>query len=428
MINRSYLSLIILGSLSTQAIADDIFTDNFNSGLGNWNVSGSATTNSNYVIDGLSAYLKQTGSIETEISLIGYENIVLEYQMASRLLEASDYCFAEYSLDNGNNFNQLSSLGNGQDSGNYYAFQHSIAESNSLIVRFRAQTGTADHCYIENVKVSGSPISTVTSPQIEVEANLNFGSVVIGSLLEKSLPITNTGSEDLLIQPINFSSSSYTIVQDTCSTSTLAKDASCNISVQFAPDTSGGFNDSININSNDPESPSVFVTLSGTGAQDSSEGYIENYEPLTGSGSVARSQLSHSVLNSNNEISTAVNMQAFALPSEAAQPEHNFEGTLTLIAPETAGIGQFIEHKDSFRYTGNSDDPRKHIPDFSFEFVQSGTHLIPKSRGINLSNHEYWEYILEPGRVWKENNDNGDSRAAIPFALMQKTPTVYTTA
>lgn len=65
--------MIILGSLSTQAIADDIFTDNFNSGLGNWNVSGSATTNSNYVIDGLSAYLKQTGSIETEISLIGYE-------------------------------------------------------------------------------------------------------------------------------------------------------------------------------------------------------------------------------------------------------------------------------------------------------------------------------------------------------------------
>ncbi|NND45871.1 MAG: hypothetical protein HKN58_11155, partial [Xanthomonadales bacterium] len=80
----------------------------------------------------------------------------------------------------------------------------------------------------------------------------------------------------------------------------------------------------------------------------------------------------------------------------------------------------FDEIKDTFRYTNNQDSTRKHLPEFDFEFIQTGTHLFPVERGTMTDSHPEWEYILEPGRVWQENSDNGYSRAAIPFTLHQK--------
>ncbi|MGM0595536.1 MAG: hypothetical protein ACQES9_00700 [Myxococcota bacterium] len=52
--------------------------------------------------------------------------------------------------------------------------------------------------------------------------------------------------------------------------------------------------------------------------------------------------------------------------------------------------------------------------------------MIPVVRGLsygdNSTPHDErgYDYIVGPGRVWKENSDNGYSRAAFPFALIQK--------
>lgn len=140
-------------------------------------------------------------------------------------------------------------------------------------------------------------------------------------------------------------------------------------------------------------------------------------DPLTGNGNVTRTLLTYNDLMTGSS-SAPVDDSAFALPANAAMPDHVFEGSLELLNEATSG--GFSEIKDTYRYTGAGDDPRKHLPEFNFEFVQNGSHLIPVTQGLVYTGHPYWNYIVGPGRVWKENSDNGYSRAAFPFALVQR--------
>ena len=118
-------------------------------------------------------------------------------------------------------------------------------------------------------------------------------------------------------------------------------------------------------------------------------------------------------------LSTApVDDSAFALPADAAMPDHIFEGQLELSGE--AINGGFSEVKDILSLTGTADDPRKHLPEFNFEFIQDGSYLIPVQQGLSYTGHAYWNYIVGPGRVWQENGDTGYSRAAFPFALVQR--------
>lgn len=139
-------------------------------------------------------------------------------------------------------------------------------------------------------------------------------------------------------------------------------------------------------------------------------------DPLTGNGNVTRTLLTYNDLNTGS--STApVDDSAFALPANAAPPLHTFEGRLQLTNPATSG--GFTEIKDANRFYGSGDEPIKHLPSFSFEFVQNGSHLIPVVQGLYITGSPYWNYHISPGRVWSENGDNGYSRASFPFALIQ---------
>src|SRR3546814_10899626 len=107
-----------------------------------------------------------------------------------------------------------------------------------------------------------------------------------------------------------------------------------------------------------------------------------------------------------------------ARPAGAAMPGNHFEGRLALTGE--AGGGGCTEHVDSFRYIGSKDSPLKHLPEFDFELVQTGSHIVPGRRDSVPGSNPNWEYVLSPGRVWDEAGDNGYSRVALPFALPQK--------
>jgi hypothetical protein len=175
----------------------------------------------------------------------------------------------------------------------------------------------------------------------------------------------------------------------------------------------------LNIPSNDPDEPNVTIAVSGSGTEPGGGGGFDpDFDPLSGSGNVNRSLLTSSTLQNGSDPGSRVDLSAFGVPAGAAQPDHVFEGSLELFGE--ASSGGFKEIKDSYRYTGRKDATRKHLPEFNFEFVQTGTHLLPVERGTMTDSHPEWEYILEAGRVWKENGDNGFSRASIPFTLHQK--------
>lgn len=149
------------------------------------------------------------------------------------------------------------------------------------------------------------------------------------------------------------------------------------------------------------------------------DGYdTEGFATLPGSGVTGRNQLTYPTLMTGTGNGSRLDMGAFAVPQGAAEPTYTFQGRLTLI--NTATNGGFAEILDSYSYTGLADATRKHLPTFDFDFVQSGSHLIPSLRQSIASSHPEWEFLLMPGRVWKETSDNGYSRASIPFALQQK--------
>ncbi|UPT62762.1 MAG: beta-lactamase family protein [Hyphomonadaceae bacterium JAD_PAG50586_4] len=76
-------------------------------------------------------------------------------------------------------------------------------------------------------------------------------------------------------------------------------------------------------------------------------------------------------------------------------------------------------YRDTFSYDRDASARLRVLPSFVFDLVQEGDTLIPLQRGPRPSDHPSWEYAVEPGRVWNEATDNGMSRAALPFALIE---------
>jgi len=123
-------------------------------------------------------------------------------------------------------------------------------------------------------------------------------------------------------------------------------------------------------------------------------------DPLTGNGNVHRSVLTDSQLLANMTPATPVDdTEGFAVPANAAAPSQTFEGALTLADPASRGSAQIL--RDDFGDDGASNSPWRHLPPFSFQFVQNGSYLIPVKQGLVITGNPAWNYIVGPGRVWK---------------------------
>ena len=142
---------------------------------------------------------------------------------------------------------------------------------------------------------------------------------------------------------------------------------------------------------------------------------VSNPTPTPGeTENVSRSLLTYDDLITGFDYASPVDETALTLPLKASPPAHIFEGRLELLGEDAAGEITVLR--------GDIDlEPEvSHLPEFDFEFVQSQGYLIPVRRGLIITDHVYWNYILEPGRVWQENGDQDYSRASFPFSLVWK--------
>ena len=137
-------------------------------------------------------------------------------------------------------------------------------------------------------------------------------------------------------------------------------------------------------------------------------------DPLGGNGAVQRESLSFADLSAGAH-PLPVDDSAFGLPEGAAPPRHQLEGTLTFAG---GSAEHYQAHHDPY---GRAAIPvvRK-LPKLTLRLVQSGSHLIPADRGLRYTGHVRWNAIVGPGRVWSEQGDQGRSRAALPFALVER--------
>ncbi|HDH04780.1 MAG TPA: choice-of-anchor D domain-containing protein [Nitrospirae bacterium] len=117
----------------------------------------------------------------------------------------------------------------------------------------------------------------VPNPDITASpAFYDFGSV---QKRKSSPPVTftisNTGNADLVIGGVYLTGTNpyqFIIRNDACSDQTIAPSGSCTIEAIFSPTKTGTFNALIGIDSNDPDTPTLNIELTGTGVM----GHMKN--------------------------------------------------------------------------------------------------------------------------------------------------------
>ena len=140
---------------------------------------------------------------------------------------------------------------------------------------------------------------------------------------------------------------------------------------------------------------------------------------LDGDGTVHRLVLSgRDLLSRQSPNSPIDDTRGFALPANAAEPREQFRGRLALIAPESHAVMKIL--RDDYGYSSQPQSPSSHLAPFEFEFVQSGSYLIPVQQGLAITGSPAWNYIIGYGRVWREQDDLGYTRASFPFALVER--------
>ncbi|MBB3167749.1 choice-of-anchor D domain-containing protein [Simiduia aestuariiviva] len=407
---RPLMYCLVSASLTSAAFAETLFNEDFQDANANgWAFSGYGTAYVTVYAGNYSLRLTRQRTADQSMSSAGYDNVQVAMQFAASSLEYGETCVGEVSTD-GQTWQRVITVYDGQDNGVtlYSGYLAPIGGDNNDNVQLRLRASgnsTGDYCWADNILVTGDVMSA--APDIQISGALDFGDVAVGASAQQSVTVSNLGNADLHIGAVSAPANPFSVSTDTCAYATLAPQGQCQVTLAFAPTTTGSVSDLFTINSDDPDMPAADVQLLGNGIAAQAV-----YDPLTGNGNVNRTALSYASLNGGSV--SLMDYSAYALPANGANPQHNFEGNLTLFGEATNG--SFVERGTSLAYAYT--DPG-HLPEFSFDFVQHGTHLIPVQRGLIATSHPSWSYILEPGRVWQEDGDNGYSRVSLPFSLQE---------
>ncbi len=114
--------------------------------------------------------------------------------------------------------------------------------------------------------ISLSATAAAAQPQINLSSTaVSFGSVTVGSTGTSSLTISNTGTADLTVSVLTLSGADFGISGIT-TPATISAGQNAPVNLTFKPTIAGAVSGSLTITSNDPNTPSAVVSLSGTGS------------------------------------------------------------------------------------------------------------------------------------------------------------------
>ncbi|OQX24148.1 MAG: hypothetical protein BWK80_22360 [Desulfobacteraceae bacterium IS3] len=110
---------------------------------------------------------------------------------------------------------------------------------------------------------------TASEPNISASPeSVSFGEKIVGSSQNQTVTITNSGGASLKIEKISIAgtnASAFKIEKDNCSGQTLSSYTTATIELAFSPDSNGAKTATLRIASDDPATPILMITLSGTG-------------------------------------------------------------------------------------------------------------------------------------------------------------------
>ncbi|WP_462247299.1 choice-of-anchor D domain-containing protein [Ekhidna sp.] len=137
-----------------------------------------------------------------------------------------------------------------------------------------------------------------------------FEDTFLGTTSNQTFTIYNEGTADLVVSGITSSSSQFT---PTSTILTIEPEETADVSVLFSPDAASSFSGNITITSNDAETPSVVIPVSGNGVSTPQM----SVSPLAFSESISTSETANNTVTVSNsgdgELEWTVNINAGAL-------------------------------------------------------------------------------------------------------------------
>jgi len=124
-----------------------------------------------------------------------------------------------------------------------------------------------------SVSGTGTPIpvgnTAVTDSVVpSTDHQIPFGSITQNLSAIQAVTVTNDGNDNLTLGQVamaNPLTAPFSIGTDTCSNQVLAPAGTCSFQVLFEPTATGPFNDALDVPSDDPDLPTVTVSVTGTG-------------------------------------------------------------------------------------------------------------------------------------------------------------------
>ncbi len=114
---------------------------------------------------------------------------------------------------------------------------------------------------------SSTPPAPTPTPNISVApTQTDFGIVVLDKTADKNIAIANTGTATLSIGQITApGNAAFSLVSDPCSGHDVAPSHVCTVTARFAPTVDDDYTGSLDIPSNDSDTPTVTANLAGKG-------------------------------------------------------------------------------------------------------------------------------------------------------------------
>jgi len=114
-----------------------------------------------------------------------------------------------------------------------------------------------------------APEPPPATPDISVApTSHDFGDVKVNESSSATVTISNTGDGDLEIGQLALTDGDFIINVDNCSNVTVAASNNCTVTITFEPQTEGAKSATLSIPSNDFDTPTVEIALSGDGIVD----------------------------------------------------------------------------------------------------------------------------------------------------------------
>jgi hypothetical protein len=131
---------------------------------------------------------------------------------------------------------------------------------------------------------------------------------------------------------------------------------------------------------------------------------------------IGENYFSANFLSNKKALDNPVTTQYFAPSSKSVASTGDVQGRLLI--DFSKGERQLDLVRDLWQ-SNTKERQIDQLPSLELELVQYEDTVLPRVRGLRGDRHPYWEFIVEPGVVWRETSDD-KNRLALPFALQQR--------